>query len=1190
MQQFTLKTLWSALLLTLALMVSGGVWGQSAVVTLRPTHIDLSSTTSEGAVLMTLSSYSLNDARYRLYNGSYQYNPWDEATDAYISSASYASGPQVPGTPTTSTTFWILFQRGNNNATAASYRDRLGPSYESNHRTVALPAATSISTPFNLTGTFTGAGGYDNTLKHVVLGFNGTTLVTATSTTLTTGAFTLVCPTGTTIDKIEVRAIDNTSIADITGSWTATTAVGDIPSGGSPTPLITVTPSTLTGFTYVQGNGPSVEQSFTVSGSDLDGNITLTPPTNYEISETSGSGFTSSTVTLTQAGGSVAETTINVRLKAGLSAGDYNGETITASSTGAVNKTVTCDGSVSAPPDPEPTNHPQNLIAAAGTPSHSSIDLVWDDAVGGTVPTGYLLKANTSGTFDDPIDGTDPAVDTDLSDGEALVKVLAGVESHTFTGLSASTLYYFKLWPYTNSGANIDFKTDGTVPTANATTNAAPPVPKIFISEYLEGASNNKAIEIYNGEDVAIDLTLLTVNLYSNGSATVSSTWTGASGTLAVGSSYILFNSSSITAIQDIGNESSGISNFNGDDALEIVYNGITTDVFGQIGTDPGTGWAVAGTANATVDQTLIRKLSVSQGNVNNLGSFGSTAEDSEWIIQPIDYLGNLGAFASGWKGTTSTVWSVETNWDAGVPSATNNIIINDVDNNPLISDYREVNNATIRTNGLLTIESNGSLDISGTLTNNAGASGLVIESTGAGTGSLITSGTVTGDITVQRYIPGASEDWHLVSSPVSGQGISGDWIPAGTYPDGSGYDFYAWHEDGQIWVNRKNTTASPNGGAPRFDDASVNGNLNFNAARGYMTAYQASNPTKAFAGAPFNANQTYTLSRSGVGSNAGLNLVGNPFPATIAGNVNADGTNNFLTANAAVLDDSFEAYYYWDTPSNDYVAVNQSSGAHFIEVGQGFFVVASADDAVLNINTNLRKHGAATFYKYTDERKSLQLLVNSENGKINQTELVFDPAMSIGLDPGYDAAKLQGNTALSLYSLLPVPHERVFDIQSLPVPTEEMIVPIGITVDQPGVYHLTLNPTEAFEGSILASLYDKQTNTQLQIEGSTSYSFNIGEPGVYNQRFEIHFGALSINDNPGQLAATAYVHGGQLYILNGKGMTDIRVLDVQGRLLQSFQQHVEGVYSTGFNLPAGMYIIQLQDAQGVRNNKVIKQ
>jgi hypothetical protein len=118
-------------------------------------------------------------------------------------------------------------------------------------------------------------------------------------------------------------------------------------------PTITVSTDLLSGFSYPEGSGPSAEQSFTVSGINLEGNISITPPTNYEISTGTGASFVAtSPVNLIPDGGTVNETTIYVRLKAELSAGNYNSETITSATSGADSKTVTCSGSV-LPPIPK---------------------------------------------------------------------------------------------------------------------------------------------------------------------------------------------------------------------------------------------------------------------------------------------------------------------------------------------------------------------------------------------------------------------------------------------------------------------------------------------------------------------------------------------------------------------------------------------------------------------------------------------------------------------------------------------------------------------------------------------------------------------------------------------------------------------------------------------------------------------
>jgi type IX secretion system substrate protein len=110
-------------------------------------------------------------------------------------------------------------------------------------------------------------------------------------------------------------------------------------------PTITITGTPLAPFTSTPGN-PSLEQSYTVAGSDLTGNITITAPSDFEVSTTSGSGFGSSVV-LTETGGSVSSTPIYTRFTRateGISSGN-----ITHSSTGVTTQNVAVSGTASLP-------------------------------------------------------------------------------------------------------------------------------------------------------------------------------------------------------------------------------------------------------------------------------------------------------------------------------------------------------------------------------------------------------------------------------------------------------------------------------------------------------------------------------------------------------------------------------------------------------------------------------------------------------------------------------------------------------------------------------------------------------------------------------------------------------------------------------------------------------------------------
>lgn len=118
-------------------------------------------------------------------------------------------------------------------------------------------------------------------------------------------------------------------------------------------------------------------------------------------------------------------------------------------------------------PLPEPTNYPTSFAA---TPSPFTITMNWVDAVGAQLPTAYLIRGSSLDNIELPVDGVPVPDDPNLADGSGALNVLPGLQTCQFTNLPGNTPYYFKIFPYTNTGSTIDYKTDGTPPGANATT------------------------------------------------------------------------------------------------------------------------------------------------------------------------------------------------------------------------------------------------------------------------------------------------------------------------------------------------------------------------------------------------------------------------------------------------------------------------------------------------------------------------------------------------------------------------------------------------------------------------------------------------------------------------------------------------------------------------------------------------
>ncbi len=175
----------------------------------------------------------------------------------------------------------------------------------------------------------------------------------------------------------------------------------------------------------------------------------------------------------------------------------------------------------------------------------------------------------------------------------------------------------------------------------------------VFMSEYIEGSSFNKAIEIYNGTDSAIDLGTgnYTLELYSNGSSTVSQSM-ALSGTIASGDVYVLAHPSANTAILTEADVTNGsVINFNGDDAVVLRKDGAVIDAFGQIGFDPGSQWDGGGQ-----DDTLRRAEAICTGDTNPDDAFDASLEWVTFAQDTFDGLGSHTANCGGGGGPSAPV------------------------------------------------------------------------------------------------------------------------------------------------------------------------------------------------------------------------------------------------------------------------------------------------------------------------------------------------------------------------------------------------------------------------------------------------------------------------------------------------------------------------------------------------------
>ena len=161
----------------------------------------------------------------------------------------------------------------------------------------------------------------------------------------------------------------------------------------------------------------------------------------------------------------------------------------------------------------------------------------------------------------------------------------------------------------------------------------------LLISEYVEGSSNNKAIEIYNPSTAVVDLAAEGYALqisFNGGSSTGSPI--GLTGSIAPDDVHVIASSSGATGLLALADQTTSASLFNGDDAVMLLKDGAIVDVLGQIAPDPGTEWGTG--LNSTADNTLRRAADTCVGDTNSTDPFDPAVG---WIGFAADTFGGLG-------------------------------------------------------------------------------------------------------------------------------------------------------------------------------------------------------------------------------------------------------------------------------------------------------------------------------------------------------------------------------------------------------------------------------------------------------------------------------------------------------------------------------------------------------------------
>lgn len=549
-------------------------------------------------------------------------------------------------------------------------------------------------------------------------------------------------------------------------------------------------------------------------------------------------------------------------------------------------------------------------------------------------------------------------------------------------------------------------------------------------------------------------------------------------------------------------------------------------------------------------------------------------------------YLGRIYNSTNSWTQYGGTVnWTIAENtsvWDGS--AQTDNA-------------YAQTNALYIYYGAKLIIPANYSLTATGN-TELGGTEAITLLGSGIdgeNTGNFIDNGTITytngGSLKMERFLK--KDYYHYISSPIANQSISPEFVNTTANPLPTTVDFYKFNEPTNTWINIKDGSGNLN---PDFE-------TNFEVSRGYCIAYNDVDKTKSFIGTPntgtLNFSATYTTT-----GGSGYNLIGNPYPSAIS--LYRDGTDNdFFDINSS---SNLEGTaYFWDEAvdfngnRNDYCSFNRSGGCGVgggassyipdgkVSPGQSFFIKVNAPLS-LSFTNAMRVAEPSYFYKDNSAAQRIWLDVANSQNDNNEILIAFLDGATSGMDRNYDGEKFQGNPSLAFYSIL---DNNQLSIQGLPalVSLSDYTIPLGINAGITGNYVFTLRNTENMDTTVKISFEDKLTGEITNLKTNPTYTCNVSNTGIINDRFLLHVekGPSGIN-NPEIKHFAVYSSGNTIYIKSlisaDKGSIAV-ITNTLGQTVSRNKISSEDINKISVNSPSGCYLVTVFTSSGSYTTKI---
>jgi hypothetical protein len=498
------------------------------------------------------------------------------------------------------------------------------------------------------------------------------------------------------------------------------------------------------------------------------------------------------------------------------------------------------------------------------------------------------------------------------------------------------------------------------------------------------------------------------------------------------------------------------------------------------------------------------------------------------------------------------------------------------------ISGATSINNLTINNaagvsmpSGLISVRGivstiSGSLNSNGNLKLVSDVAGTAIIS-----GVAPSTGSVTGNVQVNRYMPGPS-GYRYVSSPIT----------QATGLTTADFDVTLVGANGLLW-NPLTSIPTPFPNCWYYDETQLNTYAQYGwtsatpgaiqTGRGYALIAPP-NHTASLVGPVNNASVSATtpITKTGTQNGAGVNLLGNPYPSPISWN--AFRALNGTSEIAAVV----KRYATIGTYSGQYVDWNGTVGTpgsvgDGIALGQAFFVTKiNAGSLPVNYDNTIRIDNTSTTFYEAEEPQISSLLRMQLIGGAGADEFVlyFDPSATDNYDVNYDAIKFLSETAgiPNIYTNI---DSLKVSINVLNALNQDMVIPMGIVAKTAGNYQVNVLEQASFAPTSMLYLEDRTLGIWSDLRSNNQY--NVSLPvGEHNGRFFLHFRpAVDV-----QVAnETCQQSDGSVAISNTSvdQQWNASLLNTAGEVVAQSS----GANITFNNLSDGSYTLRLVDANG---------